>query len=80
MSPLGFVMAILLVSVTVALVAVPYWRAGLAPQTGRSGSARFQDDVERVLRETYCLDCGRKLERVRQSPCPHCGSSGGAAS
>jgi hypothetical protein len=80
MTPLGLVMVVTLVLVTVALVAVPYWRAGRDPLEETPGGGSFSQDVDRLLRDLFCLECGMRLERAGQSPCPHCGASRSDAS
>ena len=76
MSPLGLVMAGLLILVTVMLVAVPYLRAGRDPVLAHGHEDQVRIDIERRLHENYCLDCGMRLEHPGQSPCPHCGAPG----
>jgi len=78
MSPLGIVMAVLLVLIAVSLVVVPYLRAGAEPVPAADGGADRRADVERRLHENYCLDCGMKFDHPGQSPCPNCGGGGDA--
>jgi uncharacterized paraquat-inducible protein A len=79
MTPLGFVMAGVLILVTVILVAVPYLRAGRDPVVAEAPPDQVRMDIERRLHENYCLDCGMRLEHAGQSPCPHCGAPGPVA-
>lgn len=67
-------MVVALVLVAAALVLVPYWRAGQEPLEEASSPGGFAQDVDRLLHDLYCLECGMRFDRAGQSRCPHCGA------